>query len=88
MRYVEFMKRVIPMHDDLFDFFYQALPGYVENGRRRVLLGCWGAFQDPAVCNFNYRDLTEWGRAMGVTPGIVVDGELTGRLPGHVLAPG
>ncbi len=76
MRYVEFMKRVVPMHDDLFDFFYQALPGYEEVGRRRVLLGCWGAFQDPAVCNFDYRDMTKWGRAMGVTPGVVVDGKL------------
>ncbi len=76
MRYVEFMKRVVPMHDDLFDFFYQAMPGYEENGRRRVLLGCWGAFQDPDVCNFDYRDMTEWGRAMGVTPGVVVDGKL------------
>jgi hydrogenase large subunit len=64
------------MHDDLFDFFYEALPGYEEVGRRRVLLGCWGAFQDPAVCNFNYRDMTTWGRAMGVTPGVVVDGNL------------
>jgi hydrogenase large subunit len=76
MRYVEFMKRVVPMHDDLFDFFYQALPGYEEVGRRRVLLGCWGAFQDPAVCNFRYQDMTDWGRAMGVTPGVVVDGKL------------
>jgi hydrogenase large subunit len=76
MRYVEFMKRVVPMHDDLFDFFYQAMPGYEEVGRRRVLLGCWGAFQDPAVCNFRYRDMTDWGRAMGVTPGVVVDGKL------------
>ena len=76
MRYVEFMKRVVPMHDDLFDFFYEALPGYEEVGRRRVLLGCWGAFQDPDVCNFKYRDMTEWGRAMGVTPGVVVDGKL------------
>ena len=76
MRYVEFMKRVVPMHDDLFDFFYTAMPGYEEVGRRRVLLGCWGAFQDPDVCNFNYRDMTRWGRAMGVTPGVVVDGQL------------
>ena len=76
MRYVEFMKRVVPLHDDLFDFFYEALPGYEEVGRRRVLLGCWGAFQDPDVCNFNYKDMTRWGRAMGVTPGVVVDGKL------------
>ena len=76
MRYVEFMKRVVPLHDDLFDFFYEALPGYEEVGRRRVLLGCWGAFQDPDVCNFDYQDMTRWGRAMGVTPGVVVDGKL------------
>ena len=76
MRYVEFMKRVVPLHDDLFDFIYQAMPGYEEVGRRRVLLGCWGAFQDPEVCNFKYGDMTEWGRAMGVTPGVIVDGKL------------
>ena len=76
MRYVEFMKRVVPLHDDLFDFFYEAMPGYEEVGRRRVLLGCWGAFQDPDVCNFDYEDMSEWGRAMGVTPGVIVDGKL------------
>ena len=64
------------MHDDLFDFIYTAMPGYEENGRRRVLLGCWGAFQDPDVCNFEYRDMAGWGRAMFVTPGVVVDGKL------------
>ena len=45
-------------------------------GKRRILLGCWGSFQDPDVCNFNYRDMTKWGRAMYVTPGVVVDGKL------------
>ncbi len=76
MRYVEFMKRAVPMHDDLFDFFYEALPGYEEVGRRRILLGCWGAFQNPEERNFDYRDMSHWGRAMFVTPGIVVDGKL------------
>jgi hydrogenase large subunit len=76
MKYVEFMKKVVPMHDDLFDFFYEALPGYEKVGERRVLLGCWGAFQDPEACNFRYRDMTDWGRKMYVTPGVVVDGKL------------
>jgi hydrogenase large subunit len=76
MRYVEFMKRVVPMHDDLFDFFYEALPGYEQVGQRRVLLGCWGALNDPEYCNFQYRDMTDWGRRMFVTPGVVVDGKL------------
>jgi len=76
MRYVEFMKRVVPMHDDLFDFFYQAMPGYEQVGNRRILLGCWGSFQDPEACNFDYKDMTDWGRKMFVTPGVVVDGKL------------
>jgi hydrogenase large subunit len=76
LRYVEFVKRVVPMHDDLFDFFYQALPGYEEVGRRRVLLGCWGTFNDPDACDYTYARMGEWGRRMFVTPGVVVDGEL------------
>jgi hydrogenase large subunit len=76
MHYIEFMKAVVPLHDDLFNFFYEALPGYEKVGQRRVLLGCWGSFQDPDVCDYNYRTMNEWGRAMFVTPGIVVDGEL------------
>jgi len=76
MRYVEFCKRIVPLHDDLFNFFYEALPGYEEVGRRRVLLGCWGAFNDPEHCDFNYQNMTNWGRKMFVTPGVVVDGKL------------
>jgi hydrogenase large subunit len=75
-RYAEFMKRCLPLHDDLFDFFYEALPGYEQVGQRRILLGCWGSFQDPEVCDYNYKTMNEWGNAMYVTPGIVVDGEL------------
>lgn len=76
LKYVEFMKRIVPLHDDLFDFFYEALPGYEEVGRRRVLLGCWGSFNNPDVCDYRYETMTDWGRAMYVTPGVVVDGEL------------
>jgi hydrogenase large subunit len=76
VRYAEFMKKVVPLHDDLFDFFYEALPGYEQVGRRRVLLGCWGAFQNPDVCDYHYRHMTGWGRGMYVTPGVVVDDEL------------
>lgn len=76
MRYVEFMKKVVPMHDDLFNFFYEAIPGYDKVGLRRTLLGCWGSFQDPEVCNFNYKDMERWGDAMFVSPGVIVDGRL------------
>src|SRR5215831_17974827 len=75
-RYAEFMKKCLPLHDDLFNFFYEALPGYEKVGQRRELLGCWGAFQDPEVCDYNYKSMNKWGNAMHVTPGVVVDGKL------------
>ncbi len=76
MKYMDFVKKIVPLNDDIFDFFYEALPGYEEVGRRRILLGCWGSFQDPTVCDYNYRTMDKWGEAMYVTPGVVVDGEL------------
>jgi hydrogenase large subunit len=75
-RYAEFMKKCVPLHDDIFDFFYQALPGYEKVGQRRILIGCWGAFNDPAHCDYEYRHMTDWGRRMFVTPGVIVDGKL------------
>jgi hydrogenase large subunit len=76
MKYVEFMKKVVPFHDDLFDFVYEALPGYEHVGERRVMLACGGAFNDPYVCDYTYENMNQWGRAMFVTPGVIVDGKL------------
>ncbi|MEO8700991.1 MAG: nickel-dependent hydrogenase large subunit [Kofleriaceae bacterium] len=76
MRYIEFMKKCVPMHDDLFDFFLDALPGYDQVGKRRTLLGCWGSFQNPDTCTFKYETMASWGRDMFVTPGVVIDGKL------------
>jgi len=77
MRYIDFVKRMVPLHDDLFDFFYTALPGYEHVGERRVLLACWGSFINPKCQNaYQYGSMGDWGREMFVTPGIIVDGEL------------
>jgi len=76
MKYVEFMKKVVPLHDDLFDFMYEALPGYEKVGYRRTLLGCWGAFNDPDVCDYKYKNMDRWGKAMYVTPSVIVDGKV------------
>ncbi|MEO5904563.1 MAG: nickel-dependent hydrogenase large subunit [Gemmatimonadaceae bacterium] len=75
-RYAEFMKKCVPLHDDLFDFMYEALPGYEMVGFRRTLLGCWGSFNDPNHCDYTYKRMGEWGDKMFVTPGVVVDGKL------------
>jgi len=75
-RYAEFMKKCLPLHDDLFDFWYDALPGYEKVGYRRTLLGCWGSFNNPDLCDYTYQNMSKWGDAMFVTPGVVVDGKL------------
>jgi len=81
MRYVEFMKKCLPLHEDLFNFWYEALPGYEEVGRRRILLGCWGSFNNPDVCDYTYKNMNHWGNSMFVTPGVIVDGkQLTTNL--------
>ena len=47
MEYFDYCKRSIPIHDDLYDFFYEALPGYEQVGFRETDLVCWGCFDDP-----------------------------------------
>jgi hydrogenase large subunit len=76
MRFMDFVKKAVPMNDDVFDFFYEALPGYEEVGLRRTLLACWGSFNNPDHVDYDYRNMDDWGNEMFVTPGIVVDGEL------------
>ncbi|POX47508.1 nickel-dependent hydrogenase large subunit [Streptomyces sp. Ru72] len=76
LRVLDFIKQAVSMNDDVFDFFYEALPGYEEVGRRRILLGCWGAWQNPDVVDYRYETMSDWGKAMFVTPGIIVDGSL------------
>ena len=76
MKYVEFMKKVVPLHDDLFDFFYEACPA---TRRSAGAASCWAAgarSRTPSVCDYTYENMTDWGRAMFVTPGVVVDGKL------------
>ncbi|MEA2484313.1 MAG: hydrogenase large subunit, partial [Thermoleophilaceae bacterium] len=76
MRYMDYVKRSVPMHDDLYDFFYEALPGYERVGYRDTDLVCWGCFDDPSYVDYNYKNMTEWGRQRYVTPGLVFKGEL------------
>ena len=77
MRCMDWVKKIVPISDDLFDFFYDVTDGeYGKVGHRRTLLGCWGAFQNPDVVNYSYEGMNDAGNASFVTPGIVVDGEL------------
>ena len=76
MKYIEYCKKIVPLHDDLYDFFYEALPGYERVGYRDTNLVCWGSFDDPEHCDYSYKNMTDWGRKRFITPGVVIDGEL------------
>jgi len=77
MRCMDWVKKIVPITDDLFDFFYDITDGeYAKVGQRRTLLGCWGAFQNPDVVNYTYQGMNDAGNGSFVTPGIIVDGEL------------
>ena len=76
MKYMDYVKRSVPMHDDLYDFFYEALPGYERVGYRDTNLVCWGSFDDPEVVDYSYKNMTDWGRHRFITPGVAINGEL------------
>ena len=73
---LDFVKKAVPLNDDLFNFFYEALPGYENVGRRRTQLCCWGSFQNPDVIDYRYETMNDWGHAAFVTPGMIVDNKL------------
>ena len=64
------------MNDDVFDFFYEALPGYEEVGQAAHPARLLGRVQEPRRRRLPLRDMDDWGNEMFVTPGVVVDGEL------------
>jgi len=76
MKYIDYVKRSVPMHDDLYDFWLEALPGYDMVGFRETNLVCWGAFDDPDFIDYDYKTMTDWGRKRCVTPGVAINGEL------------
>jgi hydrogenase large subunit len=49
MRYFDYVKRSVPMHDDLYDFFLQELPGYDMVGYRETNLVNWGSSTTPTT---------------------------------------
>jgi hypothetical protein len=55
MKYVEFMKKVRAAARRLFDFFYEALPGYEEVGRAAHPARLLGLVQRSRVCDYTYK---------------------------------
>ena len=74
MKYVEFMKRRCRCTMTCSTSSIQASAGLRESRRARVLLGCWGSFNDPDACDYTYANMANWGRAHVRQSCRVVDG--------------
>ena len=56
MRYFDYVKRTVPMHDDLYDFFLRELPGYDMVGYRDTNLVNWGCLRRPRLRRLQLRE--------------------------------
>ena len=63
MRYIDYCKRTVPMHDDLYDFFYEALPGYERVGLPRHGPHLLGLLRRPGLHGLPLRDHDRVGPA-------------------------
>jgi len=73
---IDWTKRMIPLWDDLIDFFYDYNPEYKKLGARDMNLADLGMWDDPESYDATYQNCDEWGERRWATPGIIIDGEL------------
>ena len=76
MRYFDYVKRSVPMHDDLYDFFLNELPGYDMVGYRETNLVNWGSLRRPRLRRLRLPQHDRVGRKRYITPGVAIGGEL------------
>ena len=54
--YAEFMKRCLPLHDDLLDFSMKRCQDTSKWANAASVGGCWVSFEDPERCDGNLQD--------------------------------
>ena len=73
---IDWTKRMIPLWDDLTDFFYDYNPEYKKVGARPMSLADLGMWDYPEAYDAKYEHCDEWGEKRWATPGVVIDGQL------------
>jgi hydrogenase large subunit len=75
-QFFDYAKRVVPLWDDLCDFFYDANPAYRQVGVRPKNLVDSGIWDHHEVYDATYANAGQWGDRRWATPGVIVEGEL------------
>lgn len=75
-QFFEYSKRVVPLWDDLCDFFYEANPAYKQVGARPKNLVDTGIWDHHDAYDATFANAGTWGDRRWATPGVIVDGEL------------
>ena len=75
-QFFDYSKKVVPLWDDLCDFFYDANPAYKRVGSRPKNLVDTGIWDHHEAYDGVYANAGAWGDRRWATPGVIVDGEL------------
>jgi len=75
-QFFEYSKKVVPLWDDLCDFFFDANPNYRRVGARPKNLIDSGIWDHHEAYDAVYAHAGDWGDRRWATPGAIVDGEL------------
>ena len=68
-QFFDYAKRVVPLWDDLCDFFYDANPAYRQVGVRPKNLVDTGIWDHHEVYDATYANAGRWGDRRWATPG-------------------
>ena len=79
--FFDYSKKCVGIWDDIYDFFYDCDPRYVDCGRRPATMIDFGQWDHEDHYDATYANCNAWGEKRWSTPGVVNDGKLlTTRL--------
>ncbi len=79
--FFDYSKKCIGIWDDVYDFMYEANPGYKHVGELPVNMVDFGQWDHEDFYDASYENCNTWGEKRWSTPGAIVNGKLvTTRL--------
>ncbi len=75
-QFFDYAKKCIGIWDEVFDFFYECDPRYMDCGRLPATMIDNGQWDHEDHYDATYANCNAWGEKRWSTPGIVIDGKL------------